>query len=64
MLTESDIGGFSRTQKEEQQKKDSEADITVALKKTKKTAKKQTGKQPETARTKPKQPTKRRKKKS
>ena len=63
MLTESDIGGFSRTQKEEQQKKDAEADITVALKKTK-TAKKQTGKQPETARTKPKQPTKRRKKKS
>ena len=62
MLTESDIGGFSRTQKE-QQKKDAEADITVALKKTK-AAKKQTGKQPETARTKPKQPTKRRKKKS
>ena len=63
MLTESDIGGFSRTQKEEQQKKDAEADITVALKKTK-AAKKQTEKQPETARTKLKQPTKRRKKKS
>ena len=58
LLMESDTGGFEKVQ----ERQDSVPDVSVALKKTKK-AKKQTGKQPAAARTKPQQPTKRRKKK-